>query len=96
MAPLPWACASSAAPGVQGRSGADWHAEQAIDRPSALSAFTLAPNLVDGGDCGVLVQSCPADITVFSADIMTIPQADILAVKPVLTVVAGKIVHDGR
>lgn len=81
---------------LQGRSGADWHPEQAIDRPSALSAFTLTPNLVDGGDCGVLVQSCPADITVFSADIMTIPQADILKVRPVLTVVGGKIVHDGR
>lgn len=81
---------------LQGRSGPDWHPEQAIDRPSALSAFTLTPNLVDGGDCGVLVQSCPADITVFSADIMTVPPADILKVKPVLTVVAGKIVHDGR
>lgn len=81
---------------LQGRSGSGWHPEQAIDRPSALSAFTLTPNIVDGGDCGVLVQSCPADITVFSADIMTIPQADILTVKPVLTVVAGKIVHDGR
>ncbi|MFZ4606069.1 MAG: amidohydrolase [Caulobacter sp.] len=81
---------------LEGRSGADWHPEQAIDRASALSAFTLTPNHVDGGDCGVLVQSCPADITVFSADLMTIPQADILKVKPVLTVVAGKIVHDGR
>jgi len=81
---------------LQGRSGPDWHPEQAIDRPSALSAFTLTPTLVEGGDCGVLVKACPADITVFSADIMTIPEADILTVKPVLTVVGGKIVHDGR
>ncbi len=81
---------------LQGRSGPGWHPELAIDRPSALSAFTLTPSIVDGGDCGVLVQSCPADITVFSADIMTVPEADILKVKPVLTVVGGKIVHDGR
>ena len=81
---------------LQGRSGPDWHPEQAIDRGSALTAFTLTPNHVDGGDCGVLVQSCPADITVFSADIMTVPEADILKVKPVLTIVGGRIVHDGR
>lgn len=81
---------------LQGRSGPGWHPELAIDRPSALSAFTLTPSIVDGGDCGVLVPSCPADITVFSADIMTVPEADILKVKPVLTVVGGKIVHDGR
>jgi predicted amidohydrolase YtcJ len=81
---------------LQGRSGPDWHPDQAIDRGAALSAFTLTANLVDGGDCGVLVQSCPADITVFSADIMTVPEAEILKVMPVLTIVGGKIVHDGR
>lgn len=81
---------------LKGNSGPDWHPELAIDRPSALSAFTLTPNQVGGGDCGVLVQSCPADITVFSQDIMTIPQPDILTVTPVLTVVGGRIVHDGR
>ena len=81
---------------LKGQSGPDWRPEQAIDRASALTAFTLTPNQVDGGDCGVLVQSCPADITVFSQDIMTIPEADILKVTPLLTVVGGKIVHDGR
>ncbi|MDP1738939.1 MAG: amidohydrolase [Caulobacter sp.] len=79
-----------------GRSGPDWHLEQAIPRDAALTAFTITPNKVGGGDCGVLVQSCPADITVFSGDILTIPNADILKVKPLLTVVAGRIVHDGR
>jgi predicted amidohydrolase YtcJ len=79
-----------------GRSGPDWHLEQAIARDAALTAFTITPNKVGGGDCGVLVQSCPADITVFSGDILTIPNADILKVKPLLTVVAGRIVHDGR
>ena len=68
----------------QGR-GAERHSEE-----------RLVHNQVDGGDCGVLVQSCPADITVFSQDIMTIPEADILKVTPLLTVVGGKIVHDGR
>jgi predicted amidohydrolase YtcJ len=81
---------------LQGRSGLDWHPEQAIDRASALTAFTLTPIQVNGGDCGVLVQGCAADITVFSGDIMTVPEAEILKVKPLLTVVAGRIVHDGR
>ena len=81
---------------LQGKSGPDWNPGQAIDRPSALNAFTLTPNLVGGGDCGVLVRSCKADITVFSGDIMTLPEAEILTVRPVLTIVGGKIVHDGR
>lgn len=81
---------------LAGRSGPDWHLEQAIPRDAALTAFTITPNRVGGGDCGVLVQSCPADITVFSADIMTIPEAGILKVKPILTIVGGRIVHDGR
>ena len=81
---------------LQGKSGPNWNPGQAIDRPSALNAFTLTPNLVGGGDCGVLVRSCKADITVFSGDIMTLPEAEILTVRPVLTIVGGKIVHDGR
>jgi predicted amidohydrolase YtcJ len=81
---------------LQGNSGPDWHPEQAVERGEAMSAFTIVPVEVGGGDCGVLVQGCPADITVFSRDIMTIPEADILKVDPVITVVAGKVVHDGR
>jgi len=83
---------------LQGRSGPDWHPEQALQPPMALAAFTVMPWVVDShpGEGGYLASGCPADITVFSDDIMTIPEADILTVKPLLTVVGGRIVHDGR
>jgi hypothetical protein len=45
---------------------------------------------------GALKPGAVADITVFSADILTIPGAKIPTVKPLLTIVNGKIVHDGR
>lgn len=83
---------------LQGRSGPDWHPEQALPPAMALAAFTAMPWVVDShpGEGGYLASGCPADITVFSADIMTIPEAEILTVKPLLTVVGGRIVHDGR
>lgn len=81
---------------LKGKAGPDWHPEQALTREEALTAFTITPSAVDGGDCGVLVQGCPADISVLSTDLMTAPEAAIPTARPVLTVVAGRIVHDGR
>jgi predicted amidohydrolase YtcJ len=81
---------------LAGRSGPDWRPEQALPRPLALTALT------SGGVGGVeavggdLMRSMPADITVLSADILTIPEGEILTVKPLLTIVGGRIVHDGR
>ncbi|MFZ5670408.1 MAG: amidohydrolase [Pseudomonadota bacterium] len=81
---------------LRGRSGPDWRPGYALSRTEALAAFTAAPSAVGGGRCGVLAPGCPADITVFSTDLMTTPEAEILTATPLLTVVAGKIVHDRR
>lgn len=81
---------------LRGRSGPDWRPGYALSRTEALAAFTAAPSAVGGGRCGVLAPGCPADITVFSTDLMTSPEAEILTARPVLTVVGGRIVHDGR
>jgi predicted amidohydrolase YtcJ len=82
---------------LQGRSGPDWRPEQALPRDEALLLFTRAgAYAVMDKTAGALKPGSAADITVFSGDILTIPEADILTVKPLLTIVSGKIVHDGR
>jgi predicted amidohydrolase YtcJ len=82
---------------LKGHAGADWHAEEALPRDEALALFTTAgAYAVQEIRRGTLEHGGFADITVFSADIMTIPEADILTVKPLMTIVNGKIVHDVR
>ncbi len=81
---------------LAGRSGPDWRPHQALSRPVALTALTSAGAGAVEAVGGDLMPGMTADITVFSADILTIPEADILTVKPLLTIVGGKIVHDGR
>ena len=43
-------------------------------------------------DLGTIEAGKLADFTVFDRDLMTIPEADILDAKPVMTVVGGEIV----
>ena len=82
---------------LAGRSGPDWSPEQALPRATALGLFTR-----EGGDAvgdplmGRLTPGAPADVTVFAADILTIPEAEIPTVKPLLTIVAGRVVFEGR
>ncbi|MDP1632399.1 MAG: amidohydrolase [Caulobacter sp.] len=82
---------------LSGKSGPDWSPEQALTRAEALDALSVrgVAAVADAALPGP-PKPPPADITVFSADIMTLPEADILTVRPVMTIVGGKIVHDGR
>jgi predicted amidohydrolase YtcJ len=82
---------------LQGKSGPDWRPEEALPRDKALNLFTGAgAYAVMDKAAGALKPGDAADITVFSRDILTIPEADILTVKPLLTIVGGKIVSDRR
>lgn len=83
---------------LKGHSAPDWHPEEALSRVQALDLFTLNPARADHRleGWGLLKVGSPANITVFSRDILSAPAADILTAKPVLTVVAGKVVFDGR
>lgn len=47
-------------------------------------------------DLGTIEPEKIADFTVFDRDLMTVPEAEILEAKPVMTVVAGEIVFDAR
>lgn len=78
----------------KGFSGEGWHPEEAVTRAQALKMFTLWPayaafeeKLRGSIEIGKL-----ADLTILSADIMKIPEAEILKTRCVMTVINGEIV----
>jgi predicted amidohydrolase YtcJ len=83
---------------LKGFSAPDWQPQQALSRTQALALFTANPAKADyrPAGWGTLTVGAPANITVFSRDILTAPAEEIMAAKPVLTVVRGKVVFDGR
>jgi len=81
---------------IRGYTGEGWHPEQAVSREDALKMFTLwaayaafEENLKGSIEVGKL-----ADLTVLSADIMKIPEAEILKTRCVMTVIGGEVVYD--
>jgi predicted amidohydrolase YtcJ len=80
---------------IKGWSGEGWHPEEALTRDQALRMLTIWPayaafeeNLRGTIEVGKL-----ADLTVLSADIMKIPEMDILKTHCVMTVIGGEIVY---
>ena len=81
---------------IRGFSGEGWHPEEKVTREQALKMFTIWPayaafeeNLRGSIEVGKL-----ADLTVLSADIMKIPEMDILKTHCVMTVIGGEIVFE--
>ena len=83
---------------LTGFSNEDWHGEQKLTRAEALKLFTLNPAIASFNETrmGTIELGKKADFTILSADIMTIPEDQIPAVKAVMTIVDGEIVFDGR
>src|SRR6266481_72909 len=80
---------------IKGFSGEGWHPEEKVSRELGLKMFTIWPayaafeeNLRGSIEVGKL-----ADLTVLSADIMKIPEMDILKTHCVMTVIGGEIVY---
>jgi predicted amidohydrolase YtcJ len=80
----------------KGFSGAGWHPEEAVTREQALKMFTIWPAYAAFEDKlrGTIEVGKLADLTILSADIMTIPAAEILKTRCVMTVINGEIVHE--
>jgi len=83
---------------IRGFSGEGWHPEEKVTRAQALKMFTIWPayaafeeNLRGSIQVGKL-----ADLTVLSADIMKIPEMDILKTRCVMTVIGGNIVFESK
>jgi predicted amidohydrolase YtcJ len=79
---------------LKGFAGDNWRPNEKITRAEALALFTSAPAYASfqEADLGAIEAGKKADFTVFSKDIMTVPEAEILTAKPVMTVVDGAVV----
>jgi predicted amidohydrolase YtcJ len=82
----------------KGFSGAGWHPEEAVTRAQALKMFTLWPAYAAFEEKlrGSIEVGKLADLTILSADIMKIPEAEILKTRCVMTVINGEIVFEGN
>src|SRR5205814_5961020 len=80
---------------IRGESAAGWHPEQAVSREQALKMFTIwaAYAAFEENVKGTIEVGKYADLTVLSADIMKVPEAEILTTECVMTVVGGEIVY---
>jgi predicted amidohydrolase YtcJ len=81
---------------MKGFSGEGWHPEEKVTREQALKMFTLWPAFAafEEKSRGSIEVGKLADFTILSQDIMTIPEADILKTRCVMTVVNGEVVFE--
>lgn len=82
----------------KGFSGEGWHPEEAATREQALKMFTIWPAFAAFEEKlrGSIEVGKLADFTILSADIMKIPEAEILKTRNVMTVIGGEIVYEGK
>ncbi|WP_425409733.1 amidohydrolase [Hyphococcus sp.] len=80
--------------GLDGTQTDEWRPGEAVTREEALKMFTLWPAYASfqEGLLGTIEPGKRADFTVFSKDIMSVPESEILSAEPVMTVVDGEIV----
>jgi predicted amidohydrolase YtcJ len=81
---------------IKGESADGWHPEQAVSREQALKMFTMSPAYAafEEKDKGSIENGKLADLTVLSADIMKIPEPEILTTTCAMTVIGGEIIND--
>ena len=97
-APLIEFYAAVARKDLKGYSNADWHAEEKLSRAEALRLFTSSAAYARFAekDLGTISLGKRADLSGFSVDLMTAPEAAIPKGHAVLTVVDGQVVYDNR
>jgi predicted amidohydrolase YtcJ len=80
---------------VKGYSDENWHPEEKVSRENALKMFTVWPAYVafEEGLRGSIETGKLADLTVLSADIMKIPEMEILKTHCLMTIIGGEVVY---
>ena len=83
---------------MKGFSGEGWHPEEAVTREQALKMFTIWPAYAAFEETlrGSIENGKLADFTVFSADIMKIPEMEILKTRCLMTVIGGEVVYEAQ
>lgn len=81
---------------MKGFSGEGWHPEEAVTREQALKMFTIwaAYAAFEENLKGTIEPGKLADLTVLSADIMKIPEPEILKTECLMTVIGGEVVYE--
>ena len=81
---------------MKGFSGEGWHPEEAVSRDQALRMFTAWPAYAAFEETlrGSIEVGKLADFTILSADIMKIPEMEILKTRCLMTVIGGEIVFE--
>jgi hypothetical protein len=82
----------------KGFQGEGWHPEEAVTREQALKMFTIwaAYAAFEEKLRGTIEPGKLADLTVFSADIMKIPEPEILKTRCTMTVIGGEVVYEAK
>jgi predicted amidohydrolase YtcJ len=80
---------------LSGFAGPDWGLDQAVSREEALRMLTssAAYAVSEEGERGTLEEGKRADVSAFSADLMTADPAEIPVAEPVLTISGGAVTH---
>ena len=80
---------------LDGYQGPGWHPEEAVDRATALKMFTLWPAIgsFQEDSLGSLEPGKRADMTIFSANIMTVDEARIPQAQALYTIIDGAVVY---
>jgi predicted amidohydrolase YtcJ len=88
--------AASARKDLQGFSNADWHGEQRLTPEEALHTLTdwAALATFEEDKRGTIEVGKWADFTVFSANPLEAPEAEILQMNVELTIVGGRVVYE--
>jgi predicted amidohydrolase YtcJ len=83
---------------LKGFRGEGWHPEEAATREQALKMFTIWPAFAAFEEKlrGSIEVGKLADFTILSADIMRIPEMEILKTRCVMTVIGGEIVFEAK
>lgn len=81
--------------GLDGTQTEEWRPGEAVSRQQALAMFTSAPAYASFQEdtLGTIEPGKRADFSVFSKDIMTAPEEEILKAKAIMTIVDGAIVY---
>jgi predicted amidohydrolase YtcJ len=81
---------------IHGFADENWHLEQRVSRTQALKMLSIWPAYAafQEHERGSIEVGKMADFTVFSDDIMSIPELAILHARVVMTVIGGKVVYD--
>jgi len=87
--------AATARKDLEGFFTPEWNPAEAVSRAEALKMFTLWPAIASFQEdhLGTIEIGKQADFSVFSKDLMTIPETEILDTQVVMTMVDGEVIY---